>query len=258
MSFGWALQLAGYVPFDAMTPDPHPGRTPIRPSRRRRRLVSVLAALGSVLTVAAVIATWVAIETTPPGDHPARGIDCGTSDRSQDAVRIIPPGLLQHDNHSWQHRSTVCRPVLNSWCDTFLHPIVDPQAVAWRENYTGGPPERREQVVVYPDTRTSRAAYHSMRLMHESCSDYSEGGIRYEYGEIRTVRLGDAAFLAHETHVSVGGDGQRAGYPRHAHYTLVIRLGTALAIYHDSDSDAALTDGTATAAAMCRYAITGC
>jgi hypothetical protein len=97
-----------------------------------------------------------------------------------------------------------------------------------------------------------------MREMHQSCSDYSEGGIRYEYGQIQSVGLGEEAFVAEETRVDVRGDARRAGYPRHAHYTLVIRIGTALAIYHDPDHDAAMAAGTATAAAMCRYAPAGC
>jgi ketosteroid isomerase-like protein len=223
----------------------------------------VLAALGvaliAVLPAGAVAVTWAFAEKSSPADHPAYANDCGPENRPVDADQVIPPGLLQHDDdEDWRHHSTVCRPALSPWCDTFLHPKVNPRAVASRENHTSGPPERREEVIVYPDTRASRAAYDSMRQMHQSCSDYSEGGIRYEYGQIRSIELGDAAFVAEETHVSDGGDGRRAGNPRQAHYTLVIRIGTALAIYHDHDHDAAIADGTAVAAAMCRYAPAGC
>lgn len=254
-----AAVSAGDVTAGATVRDPRVPRTEVRGpdtlakmdidnGRRRAARLRWLIALGVLVTAMSLVP--VAVAALP--ERTNRAEVCYGPQRPGTAEQVIPRGLLRHDGEDFEPSGGVCSTALQRWCDSWTW-FIDPQAVAWRERSAWKPLTRSEKVVVYADAATSRAAYRSQRKMHASCQPYREGGIAYSYQGIEPVPLGDEAFLGLETHIDTGQDGRSI-----RHVTLVVRRGTALAIYHGQDRDEVLADSAVVAAAMCRYAPGGC
>jgi hypothetical protein len=210
-----------------------------------------LVALCLLLMTLTIAGATVVVRTVRP-ERTARAEVCYGPQRPGSAEQVIPPGFLRHDNDDFRPSSGVCSGALHPWCETWTL-LANPQAVAWRERYTSRPSEHVETVIVYADTATAQVAYRGQRKEHASCQPSAEGGIAYSYQGIEPVRVGDEAFLGLETHTSTHQGGGSSPY-----FTLVVRRGTALAIYRGNDREEALTDGTAVAATMCRYNPRGC